>query len=396
MKEINLTKLIHRFRNILHKFIPIPLLLALVLLPFSCRALYYNFPDITDHIHFPSRTIENSPDSIFYFTKADKESKLGNEIFASNHFMSPNVVNLDTYLEDTKSAAFVIIRNDSILYEKYNKEFSENTSFNIFSITKVFMTTLVGIAIDEGSIESIDQPMTEYLPEFSAKEGFDKITIRHLLLHTSGIKSSDSKYNSVSENAKYYYGRNLRKLVFEAELYEEPGTSTHYESVNTQLLGLVLEKATNTTLSEYLQEKIWQKIGMQYNATWNTDYERGNPIEKCFASLNCTAIDLAKLGRLYTNNGMWNNQRILSQQYIKDATSRDVTGGSSLNFQYNFRPGPMPNECYYALGLYGQLIVIYPVENLIIVRIGEADLNYNPPFIKQSMIQIIEQLAVAK
>jgi CubicO group peptidase (beta-lactamase class C family) len=360
----------------------------------SCRALYYNIPDITDYKIFPYRTIKHSPETIYYFSKSDNPNYLGKEVVANNNYLLPDVVPLDEYIQESKTAAFIIIRNDSIIYEKYNKDYQENSIFNIFSITKVFITTLVGIAIDEGLIVSVDQAITDYLPEFSAKEGFNEITIRHLLLHTSGIKFSDSKYNPFSDNVQYYYGRNLRKLALNSELYERPGIETHYSSVNFQLLGLILERATNTSLSNYLQEKVWQKIGMQYDATWNIDNKGKNPIEKSFSCLNCTAIDLAKLGRLYINNGIWDKHEVLSQKYIYEATRRDTTNGSCWNFQYNFIPGPAQYNSYYASGLFGQLIFIYPDENIIIVRVGEADLNYNPQFIKQNVVRIIDQISL--
>ena len=147
-----------------------------------------------------------------------------------------------------------------------------------------------------------------------------------------------------------------------------------------------------TTLSAFLQEKIWQKIGMQYEAIWSLDNKRENSFEKSFSNFNCTAIDLAKLGRLYLNKGVWDNEQILSESYIYDATRRDTTNGSSWNFQYNFKLGPKQYESYYTRGLYGQLLYIYPKMNVIIVRIGEVDLKYNPQFINNVVIQIIDQI----
>ena len=108
--------------------------------------------------------------------------------------------------------------------------------------------------------------------------------------------------------------------------------------------------------------------------------------------LNCTAIDLAKLGRLYLNNGVWDNQQILSQSFIYEATKRDTANGSPWDFQYNFRLGPKLYDSFYSRGLYGQLIYIYPEKNIIIVRVGEADLNYNPQFINYVVLQIIDQI----
>ena len=370
----------------------ITVILAITALFSSCRALIYNIPDISDYKIFPSRVINNSPESIFYFSKPDTVNNLGKAIFTHYNKLLPNVKTLDDYVEGSKTAAFIIIRNDTILYSKYNGKYQENSIFNIFSVTKIFITTLVGIAIDEGLIKSIDQYVTDYVPELSAIAGFNKITIRHLLLHTSGIKFSYSKFNPFSDNSKYYYSHDLRKLILKSELYENPGLETHYSSVNVQLLVMVLEKATGTTVSAYLQEKIWQKIGMQYDATWSLDNKSNKSVEKGFSCLNCTAIDLAKLGRVYLNNGTWENKQILAQSFINDATKRDTTNGSSWDFQYNFIMGPKQYESYFSRGLYGQLMYIYPKKNIIIVRIGEADLKYNPDFLNDVVLEILDQI----
>lgn len=367
-------------------------ILAIIAVVSSCRVLIYNIPNLSDYKIFPYRVIMNSPESIFYFAKSDTLKDLGKEIFTNYNTLLPNVLTLDEYIEGSKTAAFLIIRNDTIIYEKYNKNYHENSIFNILSVTKIFITSLVGIAIDEGMIKSVDQAITEYIPELSKIEGFNEITIRHLLLHTSGIRFSDSRFNPFSDNARYYYGRNLRKLVLKAELYERSGVETHYSSVNVQLLALILERATGATLSSYLQEKIWQRIGMQYEATWSLDNKRKNPIEKGFSGLNCTAIDLAKVGRLYLNNGVWNYKQILPQDFIYEATKRDTTDGSCWDFQYNIRFDPMQYDSYYFRGLYGQLIYIYPKKNIIIVRVGEADLKYNPQFMNRIILQIIDQI----
>ncbi|MFB6343134.1 serine hydrolase domain-containing protein [Saccharicrinis sp. FJH62] len=372
-----------------HKIVMI--IIAVTVIMSSC-CIIYNVPDTSDYKIFPYRVIKNTPESVFNFHKPERLNDLGSTVFTNYNLLLPNVVTLDTYLEDSKTAAFLIIRNDTLLYEKYNNAYQESSIFNTFSVTKIFVTTLTGIAINEGMIKNVDQAITEYLPELAVKEGFSKITIKHLLLHTSGIKFSDAEFSPFSDNAKYYYTHHLRKLVFKAEISEKPGEKTHYSSVNVQLLTLILERATGVSVSEYLQEKIWQPIGMQYEARWSVDNKRKNPIEKGFSNLNCTAIDMAKLGRLYINKGLWNNNRLLSEEFINNATKRDTTDGSCSDFQYNIRFDPLQPDYYYARGLYGQLILIYPKKKIIIVRTGETDLKYNPQFMNRIVLQIIDQI----
>ncbi|MBL7111954.1 MAG: beta-lactamase family protein, partial [Bacteroidales bacterium] len=168
--------------------------------------MIYNIPDISDYKIFPYRIIKHSPESIYYFERTEPSNESGKVILVNNHKFLPNVVTLDDYITESKTAAFLIIRNDTVLYEKYNKDYRENSIFNTFSVTKVFITTLIGIAIDEGIIKSVDQVVTEYIPELLEINGFDKITIRQLLLQTSGIKFSNSRNGPFSDNAKYYYG----------------------------------------------------------------------------------------------------------------------------------------------------------------------------------------------
>jgi len=142
-------------------------IIAVYLTAISCRVLYYNIPDISDYKIFPYRIIKNSPDSIFYFTKSDNLTSLGEIVYTSYEPLLPDAVTLNDYVEESKTAALIIIRNDTIIYEKYEKKYQESSIFNVFSVTKGFITTLVGIAIDEGFIKSVDQSITEFIPEFS-------------------------------------------------------------------------------------------------------------------------------------------------------------------------------------------------------------------------------------
>jgi len=358
----------------------------------SCRALYYNIPELSDHKIFPFRIINPDPESIRYFERAENTDYLGKVLQTNNNELLADAVPLDKYFEDSRAVAFIIIRNDTILYQKYKSPYNESSIFNIFSVTKIFITTLTGVAIGEGLIESVDQPVTDYIHELKGKKGFSDITIRHLLLHTSGIKFSDTKFSPLSDNARYYYGRNLRKLVLKAKLYCEPGKEVHYNSANTQLLGLILERATGTTLSAYLEDKIWKEIGMQYPARWSMDNNSDEAFEKCFSCLNCTATDIARLGALYLDNGKYLNKQIIPENYVYESTRRDTIAGSSWLFQYNIKLGPKKYGSYYAAGLFGQLLYIYPEKNLMIIRLGEKNIKYNPQLVRNNILQIIDQL----
>ena len=372
------------------KILPVIIIIAGLLS--ACRALYYNLPDLTDYHIFPYREIKHDPENVFHFIRPDIPLNLGKKICTNYYYLSPDAMPLDDYLDHSKTAAFIIIRNDTLLYEHYCKSYLEESLFNTFSVTKAFVTTLVGIALDKGAIKSINQPVTDFLPDLKTNPEYGNITIRHLLLHTAGFHFSDTKYSPFSDNARFYYGKDLRKEVRKTDIEKCAGTCTNYNSVNTQLLIEVLEKATGESCSSYLEQNLWKKIGMQYDALWNLDNNSENGIEKGFACFNCRAIDMAKLGRLYLNNGTFEGERIVSPEFIHDAIKRDTTDGSHCSFQYNFNIGPKLYGIYYASGLYGQLIFVCPVKNMIIIRTGERNTKYNPQFIRLTMMQIVDQL----
>ncbi len=363
----------------------------LICITASC-ALVYNIPGLLDYEIFPYREIKNDSSHIFTFHENDSDCDIGKSIRVNNEDLYPSAVSLEDYIDHSKTAAFLIIRSDTLIYEHYNYGFNESTPGNLFSVTKAFITTLVGIALRDGLLEDVDQHIVDFLPELKLREGFEQITVRHLLTHTSGIKFSEVKYNPFSDNARYYYGRDLRKLALKAKLYCEPGKEVHYSSTNCQLLAMILERATHCCLSEYLEQEIWKKLGMEYCATWNTDHKGVDAMEKGFSCLNCAAIDLAKLGRLYMNNGKWNGEEIIPEDYLHMATSHDTTGGSGWDYQFNFRLGPAKYKSYFSRGLYGQYLYIYPEKNVIIVRFGESDLGYRPDFIQQNIQLVIDQL----
>ena len=195
------------------------------------RFVVYNFADINDHKKFESRPLVAKA-SPFSFQSTQK-GKFPKEI---------NGLAFDTYLEKNKTVAFLIIKNDTIQYEKYFKGYDKESIVPSFSMAKSVTSILIGCAIDEGLIKSVDEPITNYIPELK-KNGFDKVTIKHLLQMTSGIKFNESYVNPFGDAASFYYGLNLRKEIGKMKLKTEPGKKFEYVSGNTQLLGLVLERS---------------------------------------------------------------------------------------------------------------------------------------------------------
>lgn len=327
------------------------------------RFVYYNFADIGDYKKFPSRSLNNTgPKFSFYQTEKGKFPK---NINPDQHGEVP----FDQYLEKNNTVAFMIIQNDTIQYEKYFQGYNQAAIVPSFSMAKSVVSILIGCAINDGLIKSIDEPVTNYIPELR-KNGFDKVTLEHLLQMTSGLQFNEGYSNPFGEVATFYYGTNLRKATTELKLKRAPGEAFEYVSGNPQILGLVLERALKTkNITAYLQEKIWQPLGMEYEASWSLD-KKNNGLEKTFCCINARARDFAKIGRLYLNKGNWNGQQIVPESWVRQSTKVDTSKGSAWYYQYQWWL-PTKNGDFMAAGILGQFIYVNPAKNLIIVRLGK-------------------------
>lgn len=329
------------------------------------RFVFYNFADIKDYKKFPARTVYNDGPK-FSFQISDHQ-KTPENIPGTNGVTN----NFEQYLEKHKTVAFLIIQNDSIKYEKYFKGYDHNSIVPSFSMAKSITSILIGCAIADGLIKSAEEPVTSYLPELQ-KNGFEKVTIKHLLQMTSGIKFNEGYTNPFSEVATFYYGTNLRKAIAGMSLKRKPGETFEYVSGNTQLLGLVLERALkNKTITQYLQEKLWKPLGMEYDASWSIDKKK-NGLEKTFCCINARAYDFAKIGRLYLNKGNWNGKQLLPASWVKQSTTPDTREGSAWYYQQQWWL-PSKSGDFMAAGILGQYIYVNPSKNMIIVRLGKSN-----------------------
>ncbi|WP_400263403.1 serine hydrolase domain-containing protein [Sphingobacterium sp. SG20118] len=215
-----------------------------------------------------------------------------------------------------------------------------------------------------------------------AKNGFDKVTIEHLLQMTSGLKFNEGYYNPFGEVATFYYGLGLRESTENLKLEAEPGTRFTYASGNSQILGLVLDRVlAGKSITDYLNEKIWQPVGMEYAASWSIDQEK-NGLEKTFCCLNARARDFAKLGRLYLNQGNWEGKQLVPAEWVKESTRVDSTGGNYAKYQYQWWLPSLDGD-FMAQGILGQFIYVNPHKNLVIVRLGhKPSTNWRKEFIR--------------
>jgi len=281
---------------------------------------------------------------------------------------------------DTK--ALLVFKGDEILFEKYWGKHKKETVSNCFSAAKTVVSLLIGAALDEGKIKSLDEKVGKYIPEFNAGKK-KNITIRHLLMMSSGLDWQESAKNPLSENAESYYGTDLYGLVTRQHVIEKPGIRFEYQSGNSQLLGYVLEKATHMDLSMYAQKKIWDKIGAEHNAFWSLDKDGGD--EKAFCCMYATARDFGRLGKLILQKGKWNGKQIISSAYMSEmlANPSMTTKEKVPNLRYGLHIWTYlgaKNPVYYCRGILGQYIISIPNENLVIIRLGsKRDRDYTIP-----------------
>lgn len=351
-------------------------LLLFTLLLFSlsscqyARYVYYNFPGIEDHDIFPYREIDAPEDK--YIFKISEQNKKFDSITMIDDDDEKIKFTFDEYLIENETVAFIVIKNDSIIYENYFDDYTESSIINPFSVSKSITSILIGCAIDDGLIKSEEDYITDYLPELK-ENGFEKMKISHLLDMRSGIEFTEV-YGPTGTVAAYYYGTDLKDEISELRLEMEPGTETYYKSCDTQMLGLLLQRVLDgKSVSEYLEERIWKPLGMEYPARWSLDEDDG--LEKTFCCMNARAIDLAKIGRLYLNNGNWNGKQIVSEEWVKKSTSKDERLGEDWTYKNQW--WLQDNGAYMAQGILGQFIYVSPKSDMVIVRIGHDYGDYS-------------------
>jgi len=242
---------------------------------------------------------------------------------------------------------------------------------------------LVGAAIQDGSIRSVDQKVGDFFPEFS--EGINsKLTIKHLLQMSSGIDFGESYSGAFGYVAKAYYGYDIKSLTLKYRVSSEPGTEFLYQGGNTQLLSLIIEQTTGKPLSEYFSEKIWAEIGAEQDAWWTVDEEGVTRASCCIYS---NARDFARLGKLYMNKGSWNGQQLIPESYVEESLrpvgNIDLQGDLVDYYGYQWWLGEHEDSPFIAMrGIHGQYIIAFPERDLILVRLGnrrsDEELNHFP------------------
>jgi CubicO group peptidase (beta-lactamase class C family) len=316
-------------------------------------------PGISDFNKFPKREIPAGIPAPWHFASDYNAHSIEDSLLKA--------------IEEYETVAYLIIKDDSIKFEKYWNGYSEKSHSNSFSMAKSIVSILTGIAIKEGRIQSLEQPVSDFIPEF---RGTKKATIKikDLLSMSSGIDFDEDYVNPLAYPAAAYYGTSLKNLTLNYQAKEKPGTIFRYLSGDTQLMALTLQAATGKSLAEYASEKLWKPIGAENTAYWSTDTEEG--IEKAYCCFISNARDFARFGKLYLNKGNWEGSQIVDTSFveesIKPAALKDSEGkpNNKYGLSWWLLPDYKGHNIFYARGILGQYIICIPDKKMVIVRLG--------------------------
>lgn len=329
----------------------------------AVRTLVHNFADLDDHRIFANRVVDAgpAPSALRALPRVPgfiAQLRVPDE--------GGNQRPLADYLEATRTAAFVVMRDDRIVYERYAGGFDARSMLNSFSIAKSILETLVGIAIAEGRISGLDATVSMYRPDLAATP-YGRVTLRHLLAMTSGVGDAPS---ILPGRAQFYYGDDLRKVVASGVAEAAPGKRWRYSEADVQVLGFVLEAAVGKSLAEYLAEKLWKPLGMEAPALWALDREGG--AEKAFCCISARARDFARFGRLYLDAGRLADARIVPREWSDPSAfpgMRTLDGYTHRHLWW-FPDGGHGD--YYAYGHNGQYLYVNPAARTVIVKFSET------------------------
>lgn len=273
----------------------------------------------------------------------------------------------EKFLLDSRTIAYLVIKNDSILYEAYFDGFDEVSKVNSFSITKSYISALLGIALRSGYVDSLQQPVKDFLPGLTGKYA-DRVTMEDLVSMSSGLDWDEDYYFPLNVTTASYFTTDLKELMYNIPINNNPGQVYNYQSGAIQLLSMALAQATKKSLTAFIQESIWEPLGYEQNAYWPVDSERKH-LEKGFCCIASNARDFVRLAKLYKDYGKWNGQQIIDSSYVvKSLTPRFENGKT---YGYSFWLKEYDNRKTFMMrGHLGQYVIVFPEEDLIVVRLG--------------------------
>lgn len=276
---------------------------------------------------------------------------------------------LDSINNANGTVAYVIIKNDSIWFENYYDGFHENSQTNSFSMAKSYVSGLLGKAIMEGYIKNLDQPVSDFLPTFN--EGLAaKMTVGDLSSMASGTNWDEAYYSPFSIVTRAYFDDDLEKVMLGLKVPDEPGQSFKYSSGDTQMLSMVIEKATGKKLYDYLTESFWKPLNSENPTLWQVDSKK-HDLVKAYCCIASNAKDFARFGKLYKDHGKWNGKQVLDSAFVSKSVQPRFNDGQMYGYGWWLKT--INDKHFFMMrGHLGQYVLVEPSDNIIIVRLGHS------------------------
>lgn len=326
-----------------------------------------------DWARFPSRPLPAAASPAF-FAQAPLQVDLTGATGSSNP---------DRFFTSSETTALLVIQHDNLVLEHYYNGADRNTMITAFSDTKSWDSAMVGAAIAAGYIRSIDDPVTAYIPELARRDPrFASITIRNLLEMRSGLDWSSSGF-VINDDSVVYNTTALRQAVLDrVRIVGPPDVTFRYNDFNPLLLGIVLERATGRTVTQWLDPTLWEPLGAQSPGSFSLD-SVGGGFEKMPSGLNGTPIDLIRLGVLYLHGGSWKGQQLVPSQWVQQSTDYATAGAVPRYPGVRYGMGWWTRvidgiQVYYAWGDHGEYVLVAPRLDIVVARFGRQ-YGFNAP-----------------
>jgi CubicO group peptidase (beta-lactamase class C family) len=317
---------------------------------------------------------------------------------------------LDEYFDRNYVVGFLVLHDNQVLLEKYFHGANQESRFLSNSISKSFTSVMVGAAIAEGKIKTVDDPVVKYLPWLAESSGYRGATIRNLLEMSSGVKFDEEYTNPDADIGRYASALlrgepSFRDLALSIKAKQKPGTKFEYQTINTQVLGMILEAATGKTLNQYAEEKLWSTIGPEDDAFY---FRSKKQPQRCAgSSLNVRLRDYGRFGLMAMYGGTLNGQRVVPESWIRASTQPQESflqphpngPNDQQNFGYGYQWWLLYDDdgSFAALGIYGQTIYINPKRHVVIVQAAawpepDTDARWDETIkVMQSLARAIQQ-----
>ncbi|MBV1934919.1 MAG: beta-lactamase family protein [Parvibaculaceae bacterium] len=293
--------------------------------------------------------------------------------------MNGTRVDTEKFLTDTDTAALLVIQDGKVRLEDYRLTGGRDVQWLSMSVAKSFTSTLVGMAVEDGAIDSIQDPVTKYVPAL-AGSAYDGVRIKDILQMSSGA-AWDENYGDPESDINRFgrilgAGGSFSEFLTTMKRENEPGTYNRYNSASTQVLGSLLLAATGQPIQEYMAEKLWAPLGMESDGYWLVDDDN---VPMVFFGLNATARDYAKIGELFRNGGVWNGEQLVSGDWVKASITPDaphlMPGDNPLSdfpmgYGYQWWVMDGDEQEFSAIGVYNQFIYVNPTKDLVIVKLS--------------------------